>query len=169
MLRRHEIAIEAPASAGPPFFAAMDENYLRWHPDHLLFEWRQGRGLEIGVRFYFEERIGGHLLKKEVEFTEIVPDRLIRFVPTGFLLRLFIPWISFEFLADRPGRFRFRQSIPICIGPLGARLNRRDFDAVRRHMAEEGENLKAILETGRPVHVRPDRPVTGGMATANGH
>lgn len=154
MLLQHEIAIDAPAAAGPPFFAAMDANYLRWHPDHLLFVWRQGRGLAPGVRFYFEERIGGQLLRKEVVFTEIQPDRLIRFVLTSRLQRLFLPSITFEFLAEGPARFRFRQSIPIRIGPAGAWLNRKAFAAVRRHMVEEGENLKAILETGSPVHIR---------------
>ena len=32
------------------------------------------------------------------------------------------------------------------IGPLGRRLNKREFDAVELHMAEEGRNLKALLE-----------------------
>jgi len=31
-------------------------------------------------------------------------------------------------------------------GPIGAWLNRREFDAVRQHMHEEGENLKRIVE-----------------------
>ncbi len=156
MLLRHETSIDAPASAAPAFFAAMDENYLRWHPDHLRFEWRRGRGLAPGVTFYFEERIGGQLLKKQVTFTEIQPDRLIRFVPDSRMLRLFLPSVTFEFIAEGPDRFLLRQSLPLRIGPLAARLNRRMLDAVRRHMAEEGENLKAILETGQPLHVRPE-------------
>jgi hypothetical protein len=33
-------------------------------------------------------------------------------------------------------------------GPVGAWLNRREFDAVRRHMREEGQNVKRLLESG---------------------
>ena len=166
MLLQHEIPIDAPPRDAEAFFARMDENYLRWHPDHLLFEWRQGHGLKPGVRFYFEERIGGNLLKKEVVFTEIVPERRIRFVLTHRLQRLFLPSITFEFIPVADGRCRFRQSIPVRIGPLGARLNRKGFAAVRRHMAEEGENLKAILESGAPVHVRGGETQVTDPATA---
>lgn len=152
MLLQHEILIEATPDRGFDFFQHMQENYLRWHPDHLRFEWRQEPRLEVGNRCYFEERIGGKLLKKEMRFTEVVADRLIRFVPTAALLRLFLPWITLEFTPVADGTFRFRQRIPVRIGPIGAWLNRRDFDAVRLHMRQEGENLKAILETGLPVH-----------------
>jgi hypothetical protein len=54
-----QIWIDARAQAGFDFFANMETNYLRWHPDHLAFEWREGRGLEVGNVFFFEERIGG--------------------------------------------------------------------------------------------------------------
>ena len=42
---------------------------------------------------------------------------------------------------------RFEAEIVIRTGPVGAWLNRREFDAVREHMREEGENLRAILES----------------------
>jgi hypothetical protein len=38
------------------------------------------------------------------------------------------------------------QDIHLRIGPLAAWLNK--LDAVRRHMREEGENLKRLLEHG---------------------
>ncbi|CAN5819151.1 hypothetical protein BH20GEM3_BH20GEM3_09110 [soil metagenome] len=42
---------------------------------------------------------------------------------------------------------RFFTELHIRTGPVGAWLNRREFNAVRQHMREEGENLKRILET----------------------
>ena len=39
------------------------------------------------------------------------------------------------------------QRIKVRTGPIGAWLNRGEFNAVRVHMKEEGENLKALLET----------------------
>lgn len=38
-------------------------------------------------------------------------------------------------------------------GPIGARLNRREFDAVQNHMHEEGENLRQIVES-TPISVK---------------
>jgi hypothetical protein len=127
------------------FFANMAENYLRWHPDHVLFRWEGKGGLYAGARFYFEERIAGKLLKKRVRFTRIVPGRLIEFILTNPLFRLVLPSISFEIEPAGDG-VRVTQTIQIRTGPIGAWLNRREFDAVRKHMDEEGENLKRILE-----------------------
>ena len=38
------------------------------------------------------------------------------------------------------------QEIPIRTGPIGAYLNRREFNAVRQHMQAEGLNMKRLLE-----------------------
>jgi hypothetical protein len=59
------------------FFAEMESNYKRWHPDHVLFRWLETPALKEGVRFHFEERIAGKLLKKTVAFTRIEPGSLI--------------------------------------------------------------------------------------------
>lgn len=40
----------------------------------------------------------------------------------------------------------FTAKIVVRVGPIGARINRKEVDAVRKHMEEEGENLKAIIE-----------------------
>jgi hypothetical protein len=127
------------------FFTAMEANYTAWHPDHMLFRWLDAPGLKQGVRFYFEERIAGKLLKKEVAFTRIEPSSLIEFAPTSRLFRLFLPRISFRIQPAGSG-FTVTQDIHLRIGPLAAWLNRRELAAVRRHMREEGENLKSLLE-----------------------
>ena len=51
------------------FFESMHENYLCWHTKHRLFRWEQGQGVRKGVVFYFEEEIGGTLMKKRAHFT----------------------------------------------------------------------------------------------------
>jgi len=47
-----------------------------------------------------------------------------------------------------PGTFRFVAEIFLRVGPLGARLNKREFDAVREHMRIEGVNFKYYAEHG---------------------
>ena len=140
------IAIDAAPAAGFAFFENMATNYTRWHPDHLKFEWRNGVGLAVGNVFYFEERIAGKLQKKETRITEVIPDRYFAFTMVNPIFRFFLPHLSFGFEPQGSG-FVFRAELRLHgIGPLGRRLNRREFDAVEVHMAEEGQNLKRLLE-----------------------
>jgi hypothetical protein len=144
------IHIDAPPAAAFAFFEQMQANYTRWHRDHLKFEWRKGRGLAQGNVFYFEERIAGKLQKKEVRITEVIPDRYFAFEMTNPVFRFFLPHLSFRFEPDGEGT-RFGAELRLHgIGPLGRRLNKREFDAVEVHMAEESRNLKALLEAGAP-------------------
>jgi hypothetical protein len=146
MLLRHSISIRTTPAAIFDFFDSMETNYLRWHPDHRLFRWEQGRGLTPGVVFYFEEVIGGKLLRKRVEFTRVRTDRCLEFTFTNRLLRLILPSIRFQ-MEPEGENVRLTQEIRIRTGPVGAWLNRREFAAVRQHMKEEGENLKRLLES----------------------
>jgi hypothetical protein len=128
------------------FFETMDANYRRWHPDHVEFRWIEGDGLEQSAKAYFEERIAGQRQQKTVRFTEVVSGRYIEFKSSSWLVGLLMPSISFTIAPNEDG-CELTQRIRIRTGPIGARLNRREFDAVRIHMKEEGENLKALLET----------------------
>lgn len=146
MILKETTAIAATSEDIYGFFEEMEKNYERWHPDHITFRWTSGGGLEQDAEAYFEERIAGTLQKKTVQFVEVVPDRYIEFKPTSLLVGLLMPHISFTIDADSDG-CEFTQRIKVRTGPIGARLNRREFDAVRTHMREEGENLKQILES----------------------
>lgn len=129
------------------FFEEMEENYERWHPDHVSFRWTAGGELKRGAEARFEERIAGKRQRKTVRFVAVRPDRYLEFTPTSFLVGLLMPQISFA-IEPRSDGCELTQRIVVRTGPIGARLNRREFDAVRTHMREEGENLKRILETG---------------------
>lgn len=150
MTLEDQTVIDAPPERIFDFFEHMDENYLAWHPDHVAFRWTKGRGLHPGVEFAFEETVGGKLMDKTVRFTRIDPLRTIEFEPTWWLMRLIVPRFRFEIQPEDGGACRFIATIPIRTGPLGAWLNRREFDAVRQHMREEGQNLKRLLERDAP-------------------
>jgi hypothetical protein len=127
------------------FFEEMDRHYTAWHPDHLRFGWESGRGVREGVVFSFDERIAGELLKKRVVFTRVVPDRHVEFAPTSRLVRFFLPRMAFH-IEPRDGGSVVTALIHVRMGPLAAWLQRRQIAAVRRHMREEGENLRRLLE-----------------------
>lgn len=146
MILAERIAIRTSPDAVFRFFAEMERNYLRWHPDHVLFRWEGEPGLREGAEFYFEERIGGKILKKRVRFTRIEPGHIIEFAPVSFLFRLFLPRITFRITKEN-GNCLVAQEIQIRTGPIGRALNRRQFEAVQQHMREEGENMKRLLES----------------------
>ncbi|MFC6731070.1 MULTISPECIES: SRPBCC family protein [unclassified Haladaptatus] len=145
MLLEETTRIQASPEAVYGFFESMEANYERWHPDHIEFRWLDEAGLAQGSEAYFEERIAGKTQQKTVRFTEVVPNQYIEFRPTSLLVGLLMPSISFTIDPHEDG-CDLTQRIRVRTGPIGARLNRREFDAVRKHMKEEGENLKAILE-----------------------
>jgi hypothetical protein len=96
-------------------------------------------------------------MKKRVHFTRVEPDRRLEFTFTNRLLSLIVPRLSFH-LEPEDGGTKFEADIVIRTGPLGAWLNRREFDAVRQHMREEGENLKKLLESDAFAVSRPAAP-----------
>mgnify|MGYP002622046363 FL=1 len=150
MILSQTTMIAAPAERIFAFFDRMEVNYTRWHPDHITFRWLQDGRQAVGNRFYFEERIHGQHLKRTMCYTKVMPNRLIEFVPDNALIRFFLRRVSF-IIEPLDGRCRFTQEVQIRIGPIGKRLNRAGFAAVEKHMREEGENLKAIMEAGASV------------------
>ena len=145
MLLTSTVRIKASADKIFNFFEEMDKNYLRWHPEHILFEWKKGHGLQVGKVFYSEEKINGQLWKKQTRFSKIIPNELIEFELTNWFFRMILPRISF-IIKDMGDYCEVTQEIPIRIGPIGAYLSRKKFNAVRIHMMEEGENLKRLME-----------------------
>ncbi len=146
MILEDQTYIDAPCEQVYPFFEQMEDNYLGWHPEHLQFEWRKGKGLAVGNVFFFAEEIGGQVLKKETRFTKIIPNRYIEFTMVNWFYRWFIPKMTFV-LDPQGGGCRFTGQVFLRgIGPIGKWSHRREFAAVRQHMKEEGENLKRIIE-----------------------
>lgn len=99
--------------------------------------------------FEFEEKIHGKLLKKRAAYTRVVDGQYIEFAPTTRFLRFFLPRMLFRIEPEADG-CKFTAETHIRTGPIGAWLNRKEFEAVRQHMREEGENLKKLLEKDIP-------------------
>ena len=133
------------------FFQIVDDaSYQAWHPkDHVAFRLIKGEPCQQGSVVYAEEYIHGKLHKLKFLIKEVVPNRKIEFVPLSRLLRIYFPRNTF-LIEPRDGSCVFTASIVIRVGPLvkllvGNRLEQ-GLSSVRKHMKEEGENLKRILE-----------------------
>jgi hypothetical protein len=144
MILRTETWIGTSAAEIRRFFDGLEENYTRWHPDHHAFNWVHGRGLAEGVVCEFDETVAGKRQRKTVVYTRVADDH-VEFAPTSRLIRMLLPRMLFRITPEGDG-CRVVQEVHVRVGPLGARLNRKEFEAVRQHMREEGENLKELLE-----------------------
>ncbi len=145
MILRESTTIQVAPGRIFGFFRHMDVHYRAWHPDHIAFRWIAGDTIVPGTVFWFAERIGGKLMEKTVVVTEVREDRYFAFAPVSRLLRLLLPRLSFQVIPEEAG-CQLVAEIHIRTGPVGAWLNRKEFNAVRQHMREEGENLRRLVE-----------------------
>lgn len=151
MVLHDSVHIRTTPQAIYRFFEHMEENYLQWHPDHVLFRWTTGRGVASGNIFYFEEYIAGKLLKKRVVFTRCVPGEHVEFAPTFWLMRLFLPRMLFRIELADVGCHLVAE-VHLRMGPLARWAHKKELAAVREHMRVEGLNAKRIIEASDEAH-----------------
>ena len=128
-----------------------DDSYRAWHnEDHVSFQWLKGRPWEKNSILYAEEYIHGKLHKLKFQITEIVTNKRIEYVPTSRFVRKFFP--KNEFIFEPNGdSCQFIAKGTYRVGKIGKIFFKRSIEkalsSVKKHMREEGENLKKILET----------------------
>lgn len=143
------IEINAPPEKIFEFFLNIDkERYILWHPsDHVEFHFEKGNRIEEGAIAYFEEYIHGELHKMKVVYTNIIPNRLIEFKLTNRFWRIFLTKSTF-LIEPKNGGCIFKAYNYFRLGPISPRSEKVkiQFATVKKHMKEEGLNLKKIME-----------------------
>ena len=153
LVLRDSIEIETTPEKIWEFFTNLEENYKAWHPeDHVVFKWTKGKPMEKGSKWYAEEIIMGDLKKGKGTIGEVVLNRKIVF-RYHFPVSIVAP--GFEWQIEPKGS----NSVFCAISYIRAeRIMRRlvkfseykDIDTLmdvgKKHVKEEGENLKKILE-----------------------
>jgi len=125
-----------------------NENYRAWHPDHISICWIKGTALEEGSVVYAEEYLHGELHKLKFRITEVVPNRRIAYRAL-FPASLFAPGNAFVIEPKGEDTSVFTATGLLRAGPLFQKLGKKQIEATKLHMKEEGENLKAALEAGK--------------------
>ncbi|MFC1911508.1 SRPBCC family protein [Chloroflexota bacterium] len=130
------------------FWVNMDKNYKSWHPqDHILFRWTRGNPMEEGSKIYAEETVGGKLLKLKVTCMDVVPKRKFALVlpfPTSLFAK-------YEYLIEpRGAKTAFTAFTYLKYPGLARRRIELAVEVGKKHVREEGENLKKILEEEKP-------------------
>jgi hypothetical protein len=129
---RDSIEIHTTARQVFNWLEKIPQEYKSWHPDHVACRVLHGSMLEVGSDIECEENLHGKMHSLRFQMTKVIPDQeyndTVRFVAElniGSDSPILGPLIDLSF------SLFFRQRI----------------EAMRQHMIEEGENLKAILES----------------------
>ena len=132
------------------FFINLDKNYKSWHPeDHIVFKWTKGKPMETGSHYYGEEIMNGNVKKFKGIIGEVIPYRKIVFKFT-FPVTLVSPY--FEWRIEPKGSNSVFTAITIvkCERFYRKIMGKKGWNALietgKKHVKEEGENLKKILE-----------------------
>ena len=149
---KDEIEVKAPPSKFVEWFSHIDEKYREWHSEHILARYTRGTPFEEGSILYFEEYIGKPKYKFRFLVTRVEPNKRMEY-------RILFPYT----LLNARGSFTFQQQGDTTLftavvsvgwgGAVGRLLDRifllfgrGIFREIRRHMADEGVNIKKIME-----------------------
>jgi len=148
------VTIKTTSSDVFNWFAHLDENYLSWHPSHVSCRYLKKNTLEVGAILYAEEYLHGKLHKLKFNLTNVIPNQ-------GFQYRL-MPGINggFQFFENTKGvdvkaELRIGWDIPFIgafIDKIMSLLLFNHIKALKQHMREEGNNLRSLLEQGKPTN-----------------
>jgi hypothetical protein len=139
---RESVEIDSSPQKLFDWFRNLDKNYTAWHPDHI--RWAFEEGFREGAHCRYEEMLHGDLHKARALLVRIEDNRLIEF--RHFLpMSMVCPGGSFAIERTANGSL-FIASLTFRAGWLFMRLAGRRVDAVKRHMKEESQNLKRIME-----------------------
>jgi uncharacterized protein YndB with AHSA1/START domain len=145
----HSVEIKTSPEKIWEFFYNIEKNYNIWHPeDHILFKWMKGNPLEVGSTIYSEQSMRGEVARLKGTCTEIIQNRKIAFnfdFPTSFMCP------KIEWLIEPNGKKSLFTAVThYKFGKLFLKFNKDKVDNIlkttEKHMKEEGENLKRILE-----------------------
>ncbi|MFC1846195.1 SRPBCC family protein [Chloroflexota bacterium] len=146
MTTQDSVEIETTPEKVWEFWTDMDKNYKTWHPqDHILFRWTKGKPMEEGSTIYAEEVVGGKLIKGKVTCVEVVPYR-------KFSLKVPFPkslFVKYEYTIEpRESKTVFTALTHLKYPFFSEKHIQRVIEIGEKHVREEGENMKKILEGG---------------------
>ena len=130
------------------FFTHLEENYKRWHPeDHVVFKWI-GEPMKTGSKWMAEEVVHGKIFKLRGKIGEAIPNYKIVF-NYAFPISLVAP--RFEWIIKHENSKTFFIALSyLRAGELFYKIAKREMEwkmaMHNKHVKEEGENLKRMLE-----------------------
>ncbi len=121
----------------------LDQHYKEWHPDHV--KWTNITGsFEEGAIICYEEYLHGELHKAKAKITKLEENKTIEF-KNLFPLSIINPKGSF-IIESQGENTIFTATLSFRFGWFFKKFVMNRVEAITKHMKEEGENLKRLLE-----------------------
>ena len=143
---KDSIRIEAsPKDVFNWFCNRFTKDYKDWHVgDHILAKWAKGSNFNPGSILYAEEYLGKKIVKLRFKIVEKKQDKSIKY-KLFFPRSLISPGGGFTFKECNGGSI-FTATFSFRFGHLLSKIMPTKTASLKKHMKEEGENLKKILE-----------------------
>ena len=151
IVMRDTVEIKAPPEPIFEFFVHFKENFYAWHSDHVECRYLNFEGdPKEGSVIYIEEYLHGKLHKLKLHITKIEPNSLIEY-------KTFMGTKGVFIIEPRGAKSLFTAEMHMgtktpLFRSMADRIMRifmsRQLEGIKQHMAEEGQNLKRILEEG---------------------
>ena len=130
-------------------FLKNPKNYKTWHPkDHIKIIWTEGNPFEVGSKFYSEQLVFGKVQKYKGHIKEVIPNKKIVFT-FKFPVSLISPEIEWR-IEPKGSNSVFTAISYLRAGHLFKKLFKKVMKNLitehNRHVGEEGENLKKLME-----------------------
>lgn len=140
---RDSIEIKTIPEKISDWFVHFEENYKAWHPDHVKAYWMGEPAKEDSI-LYCEEYLHGKLHKMKFRITKIELNRRIEY-KLLFPMSVICPKGSF-LIEPKGENYIFTATLSYRFEWLFLRFAKDRVEAIKKHMREEGENLKRLLE-----------------------
>lgn len=144
---KSSIEIETTPEKIWDFFLNLEKNYTKWHPeDHVFWRWVNGKPLEVGTKIDSKEIIQGHKAGIKAVVLETIKNKKI---VLGLRWPFSIVCPKIEWIIETKGSnciftaityYKFSKAF-LWFHNINDILN-----MTKKHMDEEGENLKKLLE-----------------------
>lgn len=143
---KDSVEINAPVEKVWEFFDHLDVNYKSWHEDaHITCRWLKGRPHEEGSIAYFEEYLDGKLCKIKAITIKVEKYRTVE---TRAPFPVSLIHTKGTYIFEPKGNSSVFTAINHFRVP--SLFNKKLLSlvaATEKHMREEGENLKKIIES----------------------
>ena len=140
---KDSIEIKTTAETIFEWFVHFEGNFHAWHPDHVKCRWI-GEPAREGSILYVEEYLHEKLHELKFLITKIVPNRKMDY-KLLFPISIICPKGSF-IIEPKGESCIFTATLSFRFAKLFSKLAKNRVEAIKKHIKEEGENLKKLLE-----------------------
>jgi hypothetical protein len=120
------------------------EYFKKWHKDHVKCNWIKGQPFEVGSILYCEEYLHGDLHKMKFQGVKKERNKKIEY-KLLFPMSIICPKGSF-LIEPKEGNSIFTAILSFRFGWFFQKFAKSRVEVITKHMKEEGENLKKLLE-----------------------